>query len=439
MAHLNVKQKYYPHSTSLPRTITNTVGVRSASTLDVNLKEYNDDAFGRLRTSNPYTLFDFTSIYGKEPLLFDELITGSGTATHSAESYISMAVTGNGDSVIRQTREYIPYQPGKSRLVYLTGQLINSLSTADIVSRMGSFDTSMGYFLESSGGTVSIVERNETQERRIPQSQWLDPLDGTGSSRVTIDFTDAQILFLDQEWLGVGQVRAGIVAKGEFLTIYRFEHNGADGVKAPYFRMAKLPLRYEITSTGGAGSMRMICGTVLSEGGYSDMGRKVSTKTYSNVPDIDIADGEVPIWSVRLRPDSGTIPYRNATIKMRGIELLSTSNNNRDIIWRFRWNPETLTGTFVNYDDTYSVAQICKHSVKGTGTSFNTVSGGVILNSGFIPAGGSTQISNTIDELVNSIPIGRTIQGESDVISLTIQTVRDNASLEAMMYWAEIR
>jgi hypothetical protein len=67
------------------------------------------DAFGRVRTSNPYTLFDFTSIYGKNPLYFHEQITESGLSTTNPASYILMSVTSNGDSVIRQSKQYIPY------------------------------------------------------------------------------------------------------------------------------------------------------------------------------------------------------------------------------------------------------------------------------------------------------------------------------------------
>jgi len=127
-----------------------------SSALDI---EMNYDAFARQRVSNPYTLYDFTSVYGKDPLRLTEEISGAGaSSTENADSFIEMAVTNTGESVIRQTKEYIPYQPGKSRLIYMTGVLVNSLSS-QVISRFGCFDASMGYFLEFNNGVVSIVER----------------------------------------------------------------------------------------------------------------------------------------------------------------------------------------------------------------------------------------------------------------------------------------
>ena len=36
---------------------------------------------------------------------------------------------------------------------------------------------------------------------------------------------------------------------------------------------AQLPIRYEISSTSGSGSMKQICATAISEGGYSPYGK----------------------------------------------------------------------------------------------------------------------------------------------------------------------
>ena len=56
------------------------------------------DAFSRLRVSNPFTLFQFTSIMGKQPLLFDEISANGGSATAIDDSLINMSVTNTPDS-----------------------------------------------------------------------------------------------------------------------------------------------------------------------------------------------------------------------------------------------------------------------------------------------------------------------------------------------------
>ena len=72
------------------------------------------DAFGRLRTSNPKTVFLSQNI-GAEDGKFDTKLTGNAnTIFVKTESTVLMNVaTANSDSVIRQCKSSIPYQPGK--------------------------------------------------------------------------------------------------------------------------------------------------------------------------------------------------------------------------------------------------------------------------------------------------------------------------------------
>ena len=63
------------------------------------------DAFGRLRVSNPLTIFDSKNVMSKNSL-FDEDLTGSGTVTYTAnKSTVNLNVTtASGDKVIRQSK-----------------------------------------------------------------------------------------------------------------------------------------------------------------------------------------------------------------------------------------------------------------------------------------------------------------------------------------------
>lgn len=407
--------------------------VRVLNQVDTNLVSYNDDAFGRLRISSPYSLFDYTSVFGKEPMLFDEGISGNATSTHNEGSYILMNVsTENGARVIRQSRQYIPYQPGKSKLYYLTGVLTNSL-TANITSRIGSFDESNGNFFEYSNGTISIVERNGSTNIRVARSNWIDPLNGKGKSGISVDFTKAQIFYFDQEWLGVGRVRGGVIVNGKYYQCVNFSHSGASAVSQPYYRLAKLPIRYEIQGHGESGNMRMICGSVMSEGGYNNLGTTFSSKPFT-LKSFTTTDGLLPIMSLRLRDISGTIPHLYATLKIKGFDILNTDKS-KVMGWKLLWNP-TLTlvnGSFANYDTTYSSAQICHH-----GTS-DTVSGGIVLASGLAEQGANFVVNVTPDEIISSIGVCRNIAGTSDVITLAGQAVSGNTSAYTTLSWIEIR
>ena len=422
-------------------TIGNTVTTEISGNTRVSLDEYNDDAFGRLRVSNPYTLFDYTSVFGKNSLTIDEEISGDASATHFPESYIEMSVGAeNGASVVRQSKEYVPYQPGKSKLIYLTGVLTESLSS-NVNTRIGTFDEDGGiYFEYKPTGVINIVKRNNSTETVINRNDWLDKIDGTGSSGFDIDFDKAQIFFIDQEWLGVGRVRIGIVLNGKHIVCTVFDH--VNTLTGPYFPTAKLPVRYEIQSNGGAGKMRMICSTVMSEGGFNNIGTTFAIKDYTGMR-VGLADGEKPVISLRLRDNSGGILHKNTTIKLKTFDILNTELTSV-LGWRILLNPTlTLSGTnFEIFDEEHSSAEICIHNQSGsfTGTTDDTVSGGLTLASGYGSQRSNVILITTADELQSQLGIYRNISGVSDVITLTAKALTsNNTDFFSSLGWVEIR
>jgi hypothetical protein len=237
----------------------------------VSIGGTNLDAFGRLRVSQPYTLFDSQNRYAADPQ-FDTSTATGGAATHlSNESSVSMAVTTtSGSEVVRQTYRVFPYQPGKSLLLLATFKM--DTAKTNLRQRVGYFNTDNGVFLEKSGtGVPRFFVRTSTSgsasdARYVDQTSWNgDKLDGTGTSGITLDLTTTHILFLDFEWLGVGSVRCGFVINGQFIVCHTF-HN-ANIQTAVYMTTAILPVRYEITNTGTTASssaMKQICSSVMS-------------------------------------------------------------------------------------------------------------------------------------------------------------------------------
>jgi len=76
------------------------------------------DNFGRLRVSQPETLFDSKMLHDNAPLLWDDSQTsGAGTSsTYNAnQSSVTLAVTAaTAGTRVRQTFRRFNYQPGKS-------------------------------------------------------------------------------------------------------------------------------------------------------------------------------------------------------------------------------------------------------------------------------------------------------------------------------------
>ena len=153
---------------------------------------------------------------------------------------------------------------------------------ANLRVRHGYFDDGNGFYIQRLGSQVSLVKRSSssgsTVNTVVDQANWnVDPMDGTGPSGLTLDFSKAQILWHDLEWLGVGTVRVGFVVNGQFYPVHYWNH--ANIVTTTYMTTACLPVRAEITATdtlGSAATHTVICTSVISEGGYQLTGRTLS-------------------------------------------------------------------------------------------------------------------------------------------------------------------
>ena len=122
-------------------------------------KPSSSDAFGRLRTATPLTLFDSSHRY-RDNSLWNTSTASGGTATfNSNEGLVDLTVTTtSGSKVYRETTKVFSYQPGKSLLV-MTTFVMNS-AKANLRQRVGYYGTSNGLYLELDGTTVSFVERS---------------------------------------------------------------------------------------------------------------------------------------------------------------------------------------------------------------------------------------------------------------------------------------
>jgi hypothetical protein len=386
------------------------------------------DAFGRMRVSNPYTLFDGNLRYRDDPLKWDQVDTGSASSTHLPnESSILMSTTGAGTST-RQTKQVFSYQPGKSLLSMLT--FVMNTPTAGVIQRAGYYGAQNGVYFEVDGTDINLVIRKYTggsvdsTTEKIPRSSWNgDRLDGQGGqsniSGVTLDVTKAQIFWTDIEWLGVGSVRCGFVINGQFVVCHIFHH--ANILSKVYMTTACLPLRYELISTGPAASMRAICSTVISEGGYANrsttraIGTALTGKELSNTV-------YRPLVCIRMKSanlDSIVIP---TAFDVYGLQLAA-------FCWRVILNPTLTDASWTPAGSDSSV----EYDLSAT-----ALSGGTILAQGvFVGSnkGGSAQVS--ANEVDFSQQLGRTINGVSDIWCLAAIATTNNDDAVGVVNWQE--
>lgn len=380
----------------------------------VTITGANLDAFGRLRASEPYTLFDSQNRYAIDPQFSTSTASGGATTFLANEATVSMDVTTtSGSEVVRQSFRSMPYQPGKGLLVLAT--FVMNAKKTGLRQRVGYFNPDNGVFLEQADtGEPRFVLRTSTSgsssdARFAAQSSWNgDKLNGLGASGITLDLTKAQILWMDFEWLGVGNVRCGFIINGQYIVCHTFQN--ANISTSVYMTTAILPVRYEITNTAttaSASSLKQICSSVVSEGGY----QQVSVEHVARRTTAFAAIGAtfVPLVSIRLDPNR-----LGAVVLPTEFSALPTTSQSYEVA--LIKNP-TLTGP--------TWASVPTDSNVQFDVASTAVTGGDIVHTGYVTSSGSGGVNPLLTSTGYNwdMQLGASLAGVSDVLTLAIRVI----------------
>lgn len=415
------------------------------------------DLFGRLPMVTPTTLFTAHPAFTPQLEVMDYVSTGTGLITHDISNTLMTLRVGNAvGRAVRQSREYLLYQPGKIQTINMTGvpQYAGTWDSS-VAFRIGLFDDyrdktsetnqpSMGHYFELSGNTWFVCERanssdNSTNVTRIPQSNWnLDTLNGnrvTSPSGLLLKTPPnvGLLIIIDRQWLGVGIVRMGVVLNGKPIYVHSF-HDRL--YTRPYTRLGKLPIRWEIEKVAGGASAiataASICasasvlGTYLPFGSLFTLpGSAVSTSLTS------VSTTQTPIIIIRLQQK-----YCRATVKLKQVGIYS-SGEGFFIVYK---NP-TITRssspaiTYTTNPDTHSLIE---YKVFSGATGDYVISGGTAIYSGFFSKATNVQGSTTVDDLLTSPAFCSDIAGTPDTLVVAVASGSGNISVNADIQWLEI-
>ena len=356
------------------------------------------DAFGRFRTSQPFTLFDNLHTFSKGTK-FTEYTNNTGSAAFNpTDSSVDLTVVNQANSmIIRETKTVFSYQPGKSLLI-LNTFAFNNTANNNLIQRVGyftgygqtqynlanNFAPRNGIYIEASGNTIYMNKANGGTVTKVSQSLWNGyKFDGSAPYYVTLDVTKAQIFWIDIEWLGVGSVRTGFIVNGQYIIAHIFHH--ANISSTTYMQTACLPIRYELinTTTGTGGSMKQICSSVISEGGYDAFTPILHAGLNNTVKDVIAENSRLftPIVSIKLKD-----ARLNSIVLPCQLSVLSTTADN--VIYKILLNAD-ITGAYfkdVNIDSSVQYD-----------TSGSSVTGGIELNSGYIKAESTLDLASKND------------------------------------------
>jgi hypothetical protein len=386
---------------------------------------FSGDLFGRLKTSQPFTIFDSTHRYSQDGD-FSDVILGAGSTAGiiTAQSTATLGIgTTAGCSYIRETKRVFSYQPGKSLQALQT--FVFNPAKENLVQRAGYASSENGVMLELNGSQLNIIKRTAASgvgtTITVPQSEWnLDTLDGTGFSTsnpsgIQLDISKAQIFYTEYEWLGAGSVRCGFAIDGKFINVHQFNH--ANYIDSTYMTTASLPVRYEILNTGittSPSTMKQICISIISNGGYErlvkrDIARRTTTVSVGTT-------SFVPLVSIRLTPgreDSIILPKSFAFLGSSGATALLEVALVRNTTLS---NGGTLTWTPVNTPN----AQF--------NTDATTMTGGSFILNDFVSSANKSDTPLNIESNYNwDLQLGRTQAKVSDIITLAVRAVSGSA------------
>jgi len=417
------------------------------------------DAFGRLRTSEPFTTFNYhpsQSYYNTgDNDVWVRDTSGGSVYYDGSNNLIKLdvsggAITPNPDKyAFRTTKMPMDYQPGKSRLIMMSGVMMTPIPALgqQIFSRMGLINVASpiitdGVWFEVDGSNNTLNWSESIQDgsgsyivNKKASSDWnIDKFDGTGPSGIDLLYENMNkviLIVIDQEWLGVGRLRCGFNIDGVTYYAHKFTH---ETLSYAYTASPKQRLGYEIlTGTHGTSpsttyTMKQICCTCMSEGGFFPLGVRNSISTdFSGVNILSTNKNINIILGLRLQNPVDN-KFKNGIIKILSVTVsfkpTNPGNNqtNVDVVkytLQLHSSINDIQIGDISGSSTISFTDMSNSIVSyhNNGTTHDISSNGYVIHSGFVSSQSTVSFgANDFETLLTRANIT-----QYDTLYLTVQ------------------
>lgn len=374
------------------------------------------DAAGSLTVAQKNILGNYVQDVNNLPYLLDRRQGGTGSQVYN-QGEVSLSVSANNDYALSQSFQVHPYFAGKSQRVEMTFD--NMGIEAGVIKKVGYFDsdrvapynTSLdGFYLEMDGTTYNIVIANANTglEIRIPKANWDNQTD-------VLDLSKFSVMTMDFLYLGGSSVRFFFKIENKGFVLFH-TYNHANVVNGTIVSSPNLPVRWEIRSTGGAGSFKQVCASVNSSGQRDLLtGTQLATPISPERVNANIVNTAYMLKAIRLDP---TIGLDKALLTL-GASAMATSNDN--LFLDIRINP-TIGGaplTWINLQDENATNLGIQYANPDTtgNPSTTTITGGMIIWSSFM----GDRIRNLASGGIGlNRKLGISLDGIPDVLTLNV-------------------
>lgn len=388
--------------------------------------------FGARRVESSDNRFDVEFLYDKQPLLVDDISSGTGSATHQTNGrHVLLAVGGAaiGATGGERAHSWITYTPGSGQEIDITGVL-------DAAAIGGG--TAQVFLRSKVTGTVTL----ET----IDQASWVAATSG-------VTWSYSQIFRISFQSLRVGRIQFSLVSGGIITKVAEIlnDNERASGFwqyanLPPYWKVYNVTeggvdktvtefgygdddngvgFRYVWGSVQSTATAIAICSTVKSQGG----GRLIDLPGTPWVTPIlaakTVSTTLIPLLSVRVASTFNSISNR-ALVIPTGWSVATDQPIDYALIYR-----PTLTGAaFAAIDATYN-------GVEYDNTA-SAITGGYRVEGDYITAAANNprQAQGILERVIMSL--GST--GTADILTIAaIRAGSSNASVRSYIKGKELR
>lgn len=387
--------------------------------------------FGEQRVASGDNRFDIEFLYDKQPLLIDDISSGTGSATHNVNGrHIALAVGGAaiGAQGGMRADAWITYTPGSGQEIDVTG----TLDAANV-----------------GGGTAQVFLRStvsgSTTIETIAQSSWIAATSG-------VNWQFSQIFRVSFQSLRVGRiqfsmVRGGLVTKvaeilndNERITgfwqyanlppywkIYNVNEGGNKTIAEFGYgdELNGVGFRYVWPSVQSGATSVAICGTVKSQGGGSLQSLPGTPWITPILAAKTVSTTLIPLLSVRVASTFNAISNR-ALVLPTGWTATTDQPINYALIYR----PALTGAAFAAIDATYNGVEY-----DNTATA---ITGGYRVDGDYLTGSSSNprQAAGILERVIMSL--GST--GTADILTLAaIRAGSSNASVVSYLKGKELR
>ncbi len=177
------------------------------------IKENNKSAFGELLTAqlHPIIQGSFEYTVDNTDLNTNTEVDG-GTVTQASGMAVVGTSTTTASTALFQSKQHARYRAGLGGVIRFTALFTTAVAATEqyigVMDETGSSEAfKNGYGVGYDGTTFGFHRWQNDSLITVAQSDWDDPLDGTGVSGMTLDQTKLNVFFIQFQYLGAGAIR----------------------------------------------------------------------------------------------------------------------------------------------------------------------------------------------------------------------------------------